>query len=126
MWYEAFSWFGDVANFIKYLIVPEPEYFHNRLYYLNTLVNSKFGGIAQLYNTLEDFFTKISSVKTAGLTFSLPNNYFFKGYKGFDFDILTMAYPYISLIRSVFSGFIFLITVIACYHKLRTFFNTGE
>ncbi len=58
-WWDAFSWFGEIANFAKSLIVPPANYFHNRLSKLNDLVNVKFSGVGQLYQILNDFFYKI-------------------------------------------------------------------
>lgn len=58
-WWDTFSWFGDVANFIKSLVVPPPNYWHNRLAKLNGLVNAKFAGLGQLYQVLNDFFFKL-------------------------------------------------------------------
>ena len=30
-WWDAFSWFGEIANFVKSLVVPPANYWHNRL-----------------------------------------------------------------------------------------------
>lgn len=75
-WYDAFSWFGDIANFVKYLVVPPENYFHNRLSKLNSLLNQKFGGLGQLYQTLNDFFRKLANPAPVSLTFTLPDNFF--------------------------------------------------
>lgn len=48
-WWDAFGWFGDIANFVKSLVVPPENYFHNRLSRLNSLVNERFAGLGQLY-----------------------------------------------------------------------------
>ena len=73
MWWDAFSWLGDIANFIKYLFVPSENYFHNRLSYLNSLCNQKFGGLAQLYQTMNDFFGRLGNPGSAELRFRIPN-----------------------------------------------------
>lgn len=122
-WYDAFSWFGDVANFIKYLVVPPENYFHNRLALLNNLINEKFGGLGQLYQTLDDFFHKLASPAAVRLKFTLPDNFLWPGSSGFTADLFTSAGPYISLLRGALTAAFFLLTVITCYHKLRTFFT---
>lgn len=125
-WYDAFSWFGDIANFIKYLFVPSENYFHNRLSKLNGLCNQKFGGLAQLYQTLNDFFGKLSNPAPASLDFTIPDNFFWQGYSGFSMNFLQSAGPYLNLLRSVLTAAFFLLTVIVCYHKIRTFFTEEE
>lgn len=126
MWYEAFSWFGDIANFIKYLFVPSENYFHNRLSYLSSLCNQKFGGLGQLYQTMNDFFGRLGNPGSAELRFRIPNNFLWNGSTGVSFDMLSGASSYISLIRSVLTAAFFLFTVVVCYHKLRTFFTEEE
>ena len=124
-WYDAFSWFGDVANFIKYRVVPPENYFHNRLALLNNLINEKFGGLGQLYQTLDDFFRKLATPKTAELQFRIPDNFWGSGYTGVSFNIFSGAGVYIQFIRGFLTAAFFLLTVIVCYHKLRTFFTEG-
>ena len=122
-WWEAFSWFGDVANFIKSLIVPPENYWHNRLAKLNSLVNAKFSGLGQLYRTLDQFFRVLADPAPAQLKVSIPDNFFYQGYRGISVDFFAAAAPYIRFLWSVLSGSCFLITVIVCYHKVRTFFT---
>ena len=122
-WWDAFSWLGDIANFIKYLIVPPENYFHNRLALLNNMVNEKFGGLGQLYQTLNDFFIKLSDPAPASLAFTMPNNFLWSGSSGFRVDVFQCAAPYISLLRGFLTAAFFLLTVIVCYHKIRTFFT---
>lgn len=125
-WYDAFSWFGDIANFVKYLIVPSENYFHNRLSLLNSLVNEKFGGLGQLYQTLDDFFHRLSSPAPIEFEFTMPDNFLFSGFKGFSVDFFANAAPYINFGRSLLTAGFFLLTVIICYHKIRTFFTEEE
>ncbi len=125
-WWDAFSWLGDIANFIKYLFVPSENYFHNRLSHLNSLVNEKFGGLGQLYQTLNDFFRKLSSPASVRLEFTMPDDFFWQGYSGFSMNFLQSAAPYLNLLRNVLTAAFFLLTVIVCYHKLRTFFTEEE
>lgn len=122
-WWDAFSWFGEIANFVKSLIVPPENYWHNRLTKLNSLVNAKFSGLGQLYQTLNDFFRKLADPASVQLKVSIPDNFFFSGYRGVSIDFLGSAAPYIRFLRSALSGSCFLFTVIVCYHKVRTFFT---
>lgn len=122
-WWDAFSWFGEIANFAKSLIVPPENYFHNRLAKLNGMVNAKFAGLGQLYRTLDQFFRVLSDPAPAQLKVSIPDNFFFQGYRGLSIDFFGSAAPYLRFLRSALSGSCFLFTVTVCYHKVRTFFT---
>lgn len=121
-WWDAFSWFGDVANFIKSLVVPPPNYWHNRLAKLNGLVNAKFAGLGQLYQVLNDFFFKLGDPAPAQLRFQVPDNFLYPGYKGFSLDLFSITTPYLRFLRSFLTACCFVLTAIICYHKIRTFF----
>jgi len=125
-WWDAFGWFGNVANFIKYLVVPPENYWHNRLAKLNGLINAKFSGLGQLYQTLSDFFWRLSDPASGQLIASIPDNFFFDGYRGFSMDFFGAATPYIRFLRSFLSAGFFLFTIVVCYHKLRSFFTERE
>ena len=122
-WWDAFSWFGEIANFVKSLVVRPANYFHNRLAKLNGLVNEKFSGLGQLYQVLNDFFYKLGSTAPAGLTIKMPDNFLFPGYRGFSMNFFGAALPYIRFLRSFLTAACSIFTVIVCYHKLRTFFT---
>lgn len=114
------------TNFIKALFVPSDNYFQNKIQVLNEKVNAKLGGVAYLYNMLDSFFKTLSSgAPNTDLKFSVPNNYLYSGYKGFDFDFLYSAKPYIKLLKDVLTAACYLLTGIICYHKLRTFFSAS-
>jgi len=121
-WWDAFSWFGDVAHFVKSLVVPPANYFHNRLSHLNDMVNEKFSGLGQLYQILNDFFYKLGDPAPAELTLRIPNNFLFRGYQGFSVNFFGAAMPYIRFLRTVLTAAFTVFTVVVCYHKLRTFF----
>jgi len=89
-WWDSFSWFGDIANFIKALVVPPENYWHNRLAKLNGLVNAKFSGLGQLYQTLNDFFYKLGDPALAEFKFQIPDNFLYPGYKGFSLDFFQL------------------------------------
>ena len=114
------------TNFIKGLFVPADNYFQNKMQVLNDKVNAKLGGVAYLYNMLHSFFTTLDSgAPDVSLNFAMPNNYFFSGYKGFNYNVLHSAKPFINLLKDVLSAACYLITGIVCYHKLRTFFSAS-
>lgn len=125
-WWDTFSWFGDVANFIKSLVVPPANYWHNRLALLNGVVNEKFAGLGQLYQTLNDFFFKLGNPASAELRFAIPDNFLFSGYRGFSMNFFGAAAPYIRFLRSFLSAGCFIFTVVICYNKLRIFFTERE
>lgn len=114
------------TSFIKSLFVPSDNYFQNKMQVLNDKVNAKLGGVAYLYNMLQSFFTTLDSgAPDVGINFSLPNGYLYNGYKGFKYDFLYTAKPYIKLMKDVLTAACYLITGIVCYHKLRTFFSAS-
>jgi len=122
-WWDAFGWFGDIANFIKYLVVPPENYWHNRLAKLNGLINAKFSGLGQLYQTLNDFFYKLGDPAPVDFKFKIPDNFLYPGYKGFSLDIFSITGPYLRFLRSFLTACCFVLTIIICYHKIRTFFT---
>mgnify|MGYP001028454877 CR=1 FL=1 len=122
-WWDAFSWFGEIANFVKSLVVPPANYWHNRLALLNSMVNAKFAGLGQLYRTLDDFFRRLSDPAAGQIIASIPDDFLFRGYRGFSMNFFGAAAPYIRFLRAVLSGACFLFTAIVCYHKVRTFFT---
>ena len=119
----VFSGLESLANFVKRIFVPAPNYFHNELGSLSGHVNERFAGLGQLYQLLHGFFSELSHPVTSGITFKLPNNYFFAGYRGMSIDFFQLAKPYISLLRDFLTACYTLIVAIACFHRLRTFFR---
>lgn len=122
-WWDAFSWFGDIANFVKALVVPPANYFHNRLSKLNDIANQKFAGVGQLYQILNDFFYKLGDPAQANMTVKIPNNFLFSGYQGFSMNFFGAASPYVNFLRTFLTASFSIFTVIVCYTKLRTFFT---
>lgn len=122
-WWDAFSWFGDIANFVKSLVVPPANYFHNRLSKLNDLVNEEFAGVGQLYQIMNDFFYKLGDPAPADMTLRIPNNFLFSGYRGFSLNFFGPASPYIKFLRSLLTASFSIFTVVVCYNKLRSFFT---
>lgn len=120
---SIFGGLSDIANFIKRIFVPDKDYFHNQLAIISKMTNDRLGGIAYLYNMLNEFFQELRNTPAAGLSFKLPNSFFFKGYKGFSFDFFASAAPYINFIRNVTTSAFCLFIAVACYHKIRTFFS---
>lgn len=122
-WWDAFGWFGDIANFVKSLIVPPPNYFHNRLSLLNDKANAKFAGLGQLYQIINDFFYKLGDPAPADMTVRIPNNFLFSGYQGFSLNFFGAAASYIKFLRAFLTASFSIFTVIVCYTKLRSFFT---
>lgn len=121
-----FSRLGEIARFLKRLIVPDANYFHNQLASLSKHANDRLGGVAYLYLMMNDFFHKLNNVPPVDIVFTMPNGFLFPGYKGFSVDIFTSAKPFLNLIRNVSTSALAVFTVITCYHKLRTFFQQGD
>lgn len=119
----SFPSFHDLGDFFVSLFVPGEDYFNDNLRSLNDLINSRFGGLGELYQIINNFFSIFQSSRPAEITFSLPSNYFFPGYRGFSYNVFALAAPYISFVRNVLNSSCILFTAIACYHKLRVFFS---
>lgn len=120
---SIFSGLGQVAQFIKGLIVPDENYFHNSLAALSKHLNERLEGVAFLYQMLNNFFRQLNNVPDVALNIKIPDNFFWGGYQGITIDFLKSARPYIKIIRDVLSPTACLFTAIACYHKLRSFFQ---
>lgn len=116
--------FGTILEFIKGIFIPSKDYFHTQISRLNDKVNEKLGGLGYLYRTIDNFFDGLgSSTANADITFTLPNNYFYRGYQGMSIDFLTSARPYLKVFKDVLTAACCIFTAIVCYHKLRTLFE---
>lgn len=121
------SFFHYLADLFRKIFVPSDDYFYNKVAELNNNVNKKLGGVAQLYHIIENFFKSLNMPDAeANIGFSLPDNFYFDGYKGVSVNIFSMAKPFIRLLKDVFNVGLCILTAIACYHKLRGFFNERE
>lgn len=118
-----FSGLKDAANFLRRLIIPDPNYFHNQFADLSRRVNDRFGGLAYLYLMLNDAFETLKQSQTVDIIFKVPNNFMFRGYQGMSINIMQYAKPYTDLLRDVLNVVVCLITAIVCYKKLLTFFH---
>lgn len=115
---------GGLAGFISWLFVPPEDYFITQISEINDAVNSKLGGLAYLYQLLNHFFKQLNmSDSEAALNFELPKDFFFDGYAGMKVNTLSLAMPFVSMLKSVANIFICISTAIACYHKIRSFFS---
>lgn len=117
---------GEIARFFKRLVVPEPNYFHNKLGALSQHINERLGGVSYLYQMINNFFKQLKNVPDVSLAFSLPDNFLFPGYRGFSYNFFESARPYVKVFRDVATATCYLSTAIICYHKLRTFFQQGD
>ena len=118
-----FDTLADIGTFIRDLFVPDGNYFNDQLSSLNDHVNSRFAGLGQLYQMINDFFKVLSSPPDVSLSLTVPNNFLFPGYRGTKVDVFTSARPYIDFMRNVLNASACLFTGIVCYHKLRHFFT---
>lgn len=118
-----FSWVGEFAQFLGRLFVPEANYFYDQLNDINGLINSRFGGFADLFLILHDFLENLKLASSRSLVFSVPDGFLFAGYKGISVDLFSSAAPYLAFMRNFLNGCLVLYTVVVCYHKLRLFFD---
>lgn len=118
------GFFAKMFDFVKGLFFPSSDYFPNQIQRLQGIVNKKMGGVGYLYSMLKNFFTQLknTSVSTA-LTFSIPDNFLFKGDKGITINLLESAAVYIKLLRDVVNVVVCLVTAMVCYKKLSAFFS---
>lgn len=121
------TFFHYLADLFKSIFVPSDHYFYNKVAQLNDNVNKKLGGVAQLYHIIENFFKSLDMPDAeANLSFSLPDGWYYDGYKGASVNLFAMAKPFIRLLRDVFNVGLCILTAVACYHKLRGFFTEQE
>lgn len=120
---SIFSGLKEAANFLKRLIVPDPNYFHNKLADLSRRVNERFGGLGQLYQIIDNFFKVLNSAQSASIMFKTPNNFLFRGYQGVSINVLEFAKPFTDFLRNVLNAAACLFTAVICYKKLLTFFE---
>lgn len=118
-----FDTLADIGMFIRNLFVPDGDYFNDQLSSLNDHVNSRFAGLGQLYQMINDFFKILASPPNVSLNLTIPNNFLFPGYRGTSVDVFASGRVYIDFIRNVLNASACLFTAITCYHKLRHFFT---
>lgn len=120
---DIFGSEGHIANFLKKLFVPDKNYFHNQLADLSRHFNNKFGGIAVLYLTLNNFFQRLNDVSSVTFALDVPNNFLYRGYQGMSIDVFTAAKPFVDFLRTVLTTSALILTAIVCYKKLLSFFR---
>lgn len=121
------TFFHYLASFFKSIFVPSDRYFYNKVAQLNDNVNKKLGGVAQLYHIIENFLKSLDMPDAeASLSFNMPDNFYYDGYKGMNINIFSLAKPFVRLLKDVFNTGLCILTAIACYHKLRGFFTEQE
>ena len=118
-----FDTLADIGMFIRNLFVPDGDYFNDQLSSLNNHINSRFAGLGQLYQMINDFFKILASPPDISLRLTIPNNFLFPGYRGTSVDVFASGRVYIDFIRNVLNASACLFTAITCYHKLRHFFT---
>ena len=118
-----FDTLADIGMFIRNLFVPDVDYFNDQLSSLNNHINSRFAGLGQLYQMINDFFKILASPPDISLRLTIPNNFLFPGYRGTSVDVFASGRVYIDFIRNVLNASACLFTAITCYHKLRHFFT---
>lgn len=107
--------------FIKGLFIPSDNYFTNQFQRLNDRFSEKMGGLGLLFGSIQNFFSSLGTLSTSSLSFALPDNYFFSGYKGININFLDSISVYVNLIRNVFNVVVCLLTSFCCYKKIVTF-----
>lgn len=124
LWGFLGDFFSNLFEFVKGLFIPSDDFFPNQIQLLQDKVNEKMGGVSYLYNMFENFFNGLkNTTQSTALNFSLPDNHFFKGYKGMSFDFLSSGAVYIKFFRDVANVSICLVTAFVCYKKLTLFFH---
>ena len=118
-----FDTLADIGMFIRNLFVPDGDYFNDQFSSLNDHVNSRFAGLGQLYQMINDFFKILASPPDISLRLTIPNNFLFPGYRGTSVDVFASGRVYIDFMRNVLNASACLFTAITCYHKLRHFFT---
>ena len=118
-----FDTLADIGMFIRNLFVPDGDYFNDQLSSLNDHVNSRFAGLGQLYQMINDFFKILASPTDLSLRLTIPYNFLFPRYRGTSVDVFASGRVYIDFIRNVLNASACLFTAITCYHKLRHFFT---
>lgn len=124
LWGFFSNFFDNLQGFVEWIFLPSADFFPNQIQELQDKVNQKMGGVVYLYNMVRNFFSGLkNTTRSAALNFSLPDNYFFNGYKGMSIDFLSSGAVYIKLLRDVANVLICLVTAFVCYRKLTAFFS---
>jgi hypothetical protein len=63
-----FDTLADIGMFIRNLFVPDGDYFNDQLSSLNDHINSRFAGLGQLYQMINDFFKILATPPNAANT----------------------------------------------------------
>ena len=115
-----------IADFIRWLFVPDSGYFQSQISRLSDKVNSKLGGLSYLYQMLQNFFQGLQHPGQAGLSMQVQPGYWFSGSGGVSVNLLGGAIPFVSMLRTVTTGLFAILTAMAGYKKLRSLFTAGE
>ena len=120
---EGDSFWGGIGTFFTNLFVPADDYFVRKSAQLSAHANEKLGGVADLYHMINDFFEAFDQARTSSFIFSLPNNFYADGSRGFSLNVFSWGTSIIRVIKAILTAAVCILTAIACYHKLRKFFK---
>ena len=113
--------FETIGEFIKGLFIPDDDYFTNKTTELNNAFESKMGGLPYLISMLSSFWDSLGN-HSQSFIFSLPSGHFFGSSSALNINLLGFEYSsfFLDLIRGIGNSLIVILTVIICFHKLRT------
>jgi len=108
---------------IKYLFIPDSDYFIRLWEVLHDGFSAKFGGIFSIVTYLGERFTSMRAYNGLESLFTLR---FPKGslFGGISINLIGDSLNVLTMIRGAFSGFIVLLTVAFCYRKITSMINT--
>lgn len=124
-WLTGF--WDTLKNMIIGLFVPEDGYITGWFDEIKTAFAAKVGGLGDLIGQIGDIFGELKDVSAqpSSVILETHDNQWYPGYQGVRVDLLEVAKPLMSWLRSILNGVLSITTVIMCYRKLTAMVKGG-
>lgn len=122
-WLKNF-WDKLLAFFIS-IFVPEEGYFSEWFETIRAALDKKVGGLTKVMDAISGGFDSLQKPgSTGGVSLKLPDNLYYDGYKGAEFNLLEFINPALVHVRSWLNAVVVIFTCIFCFKKLIRLVNT--
>lgn len=128
-WDGLLGWLADfwqkLKDFFISIFVPDEGYFSEWFETIRAALDKKVGGLTTVIDSIRNGFDSLKSPgDTGSIYLKLPDDLYYDGFKGKNFNLLEFVAPALVHVRSWLNAIVVIFTCIYCYKKLIGFVNT--